>query len=171
LIEDRFTKGKPVNFIISGGEPTVNKNFMPWLQYLNSCGHKVSLHSNGTRLPNYYREVVHFGDLNLSVHYEAWDQMKFLKVVEAIVKTKVEHNERTGHLEVKIMMKPGTTEYTIDFEQKLKAIPKFTDYCTWAIVPIKDNNYIVTQGSEMDGKLLDGYKEIDFTLFGDRNGK
>jgi len=69
------------------------------------------------------------------------------------------------------MMKPGTTEYTIDFEQKLKAIPKFTDYCTWAIVPIKDNNYIVTQGSEMDGKLLDGYKEIDFTLFGDRNGK
>jgi MoaA/NifB/PqqE/SkfB family radical SAM enzyme len=170
-IQEYFVKEGKCNFIITGGEPTANSAFLDWCRYLNALDYNLSMHSNGSRTPDYYQELIKYGDLNLSVHYEAWDQMKFLKVVEAIVKTKVEHNERTGHLEVKIMMKPGTTEYTIDFEQKLKAIPKFTDYCTWAIVPIKDNNYIVTQGSEMDGKLLDGYKEIDFTLFGDRNGK
>ena len=77
-LEQHFTKGESVNFIISGGEPTANKHFLDWLRYLNAMGHHVSLHSNGSRLPDYYREIIHYGDLNLSVHFEFYDRAKFV---------------------------------------------------------------------------------------------
>lgn len=171
LIEDRFTKGKPVNFIISGGEPTVNKNFMPWIQYLNSCGHKVSLHSNGTRLPSYYREVVHFGDLNLSVHYEFYDRAKFVKVVEAVAHEKAT-TKGCGHLEIKYMMAPQNKEETLSLIEELKALPHFSNYCTHSIVPIRGSmeNKIVKfheRTNENSGsQIMKGYAEDDYKLFG-----
>jgi MoaA/NifB/PqqE/SkfB family radical SAM enzyme len=170
-IQEQFVGDSGCNFIITGGEPTANPAFLDWCRYLNALGYHLSMHSNGSRKPDYYQELINYGDLNLSVHYESWDRDKFLKVVEGIVQTKAEHKSKTGHLEIKIMMKPGTTEYTLEFENMLKKIPKFLDYCTWAIVPIKDNNYLVTLGPSHDGRLLEGYTDIDFTLFGDRNGK
>lgn len=171
LIEQKFTKGESVNFIISGGEPTVNKHFLDWLRYLNACGHHVSLHSNGSRLPDYYREIIHYGDLNLSVHFEFYDREKFVKVVRAVTEEKViNNNYKVGHLEVKFMMAPHNREETLSLEQELKDIPFFTEYCTWAIVPIrgsldnKNSQPNMSSGSE----IMDGYTKEDYILFGDR---
>jgi len=168
-LEKHFTKGESVNFIISGGEPTANKNFLDWLRYLNVMGHHVSLHSNGSRLPDYYREVIHYGDLNLSVHFEFYDRAKFVKVVEAVA-----HEKATvagcGHLEVKFMMAPHNREEALLLEEELKTLPHFTDYCTWAIVPIrggldnKNSQPNLKSGSE----VMDGYTKEDYILFGDR---
>ena len=169
LIEKKFTKGDSVNFIISGGEPTVNKDFLDWLRYLNACGHHVSLHSNGSRLPDYYKEVIHYGDLNLSVHYEFYDRKKFVKVVEAIAKEKAEHGD-CGHLEVKFMMAPHNRDETLSLEAELKTLPHFEDYCTWAIVPIRgdlnNKNSEPTFGS--GSEVMEGYTKEDYILFGDR---
>jgi organic radical activating enzyme len=171
LIEQKFTKGEPVNFIISGGEPTVNKHFLPWLKYLNSCGHHVSLHSNGSRLPAYYREMIYYGNLNLSVHFEFYNREKFVDVVRGIVEEKVSRQNRgIGHLEVKFMMAPHNREETLSLEQELKTIPHFTEVCTWAIVPIrgsldnKNSKPEVSSGSE----IMIGYTKEDYILFGDR---
>lgn len=171
LIERKFTRGQPVNFIISGGEPTVNRDFLDWLRYLNACGHHVSLHSNGSRLPEYYREIIHYGDLNLSVHFEFYDRQKFLRVVETITEEKVTNfNTGVGHLEVKIMMPPHCVDQALELESALKAIPYFTEYCTWAMVPIRgsmDNNRSEPNhgsGSE----IMAGYAKEDYILFGDR---
>lgn len=158
-LDEKFIKGSRVNFIISGGEPTANPAFLDWIRYINTFGHHVSMHSNGSRKPEYYRELIHYGDLNLSAHYEFWRPEKFLKVVEAVTEEKVK-DATCGHLEVKMMMKPGTTDMTLDFEEKLKAIPGFTSYCTWAIVPIR-------VGGTGD-QIMPGYQEMDFHLFGDR---
>jgi len=169
LIEEKFTKGEAVNFIISGGEPTANKNFLDWLRYLNAMGHHVSLHSNGSRLPDYYREIIHYGDLNLSVHFEFYDRNKFVRVVEAIADEKA-NNGGSGHLEIKFMMAPNNREETLSLEEELKALPHFTDYCTWAIVPIRgglDNkNSKPNQGS--GSEVMEGYVKEDYILFGDR---
>ena len=172
-IKEEFIGDSGCNFIITGGEPTANSAFLDWCRYINVLGYNLSMHSNGSRKPEYYQELITYGDLNLSVHYEGWNQEKFLQVVEGIVQTKVEREGRgkTGHLEIKIMMKPGTTEYTLDVENRLKEIPRFLDYCTWAIVPIKDNNYDVVLVPYKDGIFLKGYTDKDFTLFGDRHGK
>ena len=163
-IQEKFIGPNLCNFIISGGEPTANSAFLDWCRYINSCGYHLSMHSNGSRRPDYYQELINYGDLNLSAHFEFWDPDKFLQVVEAVTQHKVtKQNRRVGHLEVKLMMKPGTTESTLAFEERLKAIPNFVNYCTWAIVPIRD-------GSKGD-QIMDGYGNQDFELFGDRNGK
>lgn len=169
LIENRFIKGETVNFIISGGEPTVNKDFLDWLRYLNAMGHHVSLHSNGSRLPDYYREIIHYGDLNLSVHFEFYDRARFVKVVEAVADEKAKHGG-LGHLEVKFMMAPHNRDETLELEAELKELPHFKEYCTWAIVPIrgtldnKNSEPNLSSGSE----IMQGYSKEDYILFGDR---
>lgn len=169
LIEEKFIKGEAVNFIISGGEPTVNKHFLDWLRYLNVCNHHISLHSNGSRLPEYYREIIHYGDLNLSVHFEFYNRERFVNVVKAVTEEKV--NDRScGHLEVKFMMAPHNREETLSLEEELKSIPNFAQYCTWAIVPIRgdltNNQSKPSTGS--GSQVMEGYSKDDYTLFGDR---
>jgi MoaA/NifB/PqqE/SkfB family radical SAM enzyme len=168
-VEQRFTKGEAVNFIISGGEPTANKDFLDWLRYLNTCGHHVSLHSNGSRLPDYYREIIHYGDLNLSVHYEFYDRARFVQVVEAVAHEKATTNG-CGHLEIKFMMAPDNREETLSLEEELKALPHFTDWCTWAIVPIRGTleNKNIAVGTGAGSEVMEGYTKEDYILFGDR---
>jgi len=169
-IENRFTKGDPVNFIISGGEPTANKDFLNWLRYLNTCNHHVSLHSNGSRLPEYYREIIHYGDLNLSVHFEFYNRKKFVEVVKAIADEKAT-KDNCGHLEVKFMMAPDNREEALDLENELKSLPYFVDWCTWAVVPIRGGltNNKIPKGSGLGSdEVMDGYTEDDYKLFGSR---
>lgn len=171
LIEKKFTKGESVNFIISGGEPTANKYFLDWLRYLNACGHHVSLHSNGSRTPDYYKEIIHYGDLNLSVHFEFYNRYKFLKVVEAVTKEKVyNQNQGVGHLEIKMMMAPHNREEVMILEEELKSIPEFVNYCTWAIVPIRGSldNKNAKPGTTSGSEIMQGYTKEDYILFGDR---
>jgi len=171
LIEAKFTKGESVNFIISGGEPTANKDFLDWLRYLNACGHHVSLHSNGSRKGDYYREIIHYGDLNLSVHFEFYDRKRFVEVVRAVTEEKVVNNNHgVGHLEVKFMMAPHNREETLSLEEELKDIPFFTEYCTWAIVPIRGslNNKNSEPNMSSGSEIMDGYTKEDYILFGDR---
>jgi organic radical activating enzyme len=169
LIEQKFTKGENVNFIISGGEPTANKDFLDWLRYLNACGHHVSLHSNGSRKPDYYREIIHYGDLNLSVHYEFYDRAKFVKVVEAIADEKATKGAH-GHLEIKFMMAPHNREETLSLEEELKSLSHFKEYCTWAVVPIRGdlNNKNSAPNMSSGSEIMDGYTKEDYILFGDR---
>lgn len=169
-IESRFTKGEAVNFIISGGEPTANKNLLEWLRYLNSCNHHISLHSNGSRLPEYYREIIHYGDLNLSVHFEFYNREKFVKVVKAVA-DEMANTLKRGHLEVKFMMAPHNRDEALSLETELKALPYFTDYCTWAIVPIRGglNNNTSKPLNGSGSEIMDGYTNHDYTLFGDRH--
>lgn len=169
LIEQKFTQGESVNFIISGGEPTANKDFLDWLRYLNACGHHVSLHSNGSRKPDYYREIIHYGDLNLSVHYEFYDRARFVKVVEAVADEKA-NNGGKGHLEIKFMMAPHNRDETLSLEEELKNLPHFKEYCTWAIVPIRGslNNKNSAPNTNSGSEIMEGYTKEDFILFGDR---
>jgi hypothetical protein len=160
LIEERFCKGQPAHFVISGGEPTLNPDFMHWTQFIFNLGHKISMHSNGSNRPEYYKQLIHFTNINISVHFEFSKPERLLKVIEAITAEKVAH-DGLGHLEVKLMMQPGDREKALSFEQGLAHIPRFKGYCTHAIVPIRDNN----NGDH----VVDGYLEEDYQLFGDRS--
>jgi organic radical activating enzyme len=168
LIESEFLKGKPANFIISGGEPTANSAFRDWMRYLNAVGHHVSLHSNGSRKPDYYAELIKYGDLNLSVHFEFYNREKLLKVIEAVVKAKIEPSSYVGHLEVKLMMAPHNEDEARLFAADLQAIPHFTDYCTWAYVPIRGdlNNKTSTPNNSSGSEVMIGYTKEALKLFG-----
>jgi hypothetical protein len=159
LVEETFLKGRPAHFVISGGEPTLNVDLMDWLKFIYSMDHKISIHSNGSRNANYYRKLIHYTNLNISVHFEFYNQERLLKVVEAVADEKFK-NKGLGHFEVKIMMPPGLRSQALELEQKLIEIPYFVGHCTRAVVPIRDGN---------NGDLVKaGYEESDFELFGDR---
>ena len=155
----KLAKGSRVNFIISGGEPSLNPDFLDWVRYVSSMGHYLSMHSNGSRLPKYYRELIHYGDLNLSAHFEFINVEKFVNVVAEVTEEKIaNHNKGVGHLEVKMMMSPGRRPEALDLQNKILEIPGFKDYCTWAFVPIRDG--------KMGDQIKDGYEPADFELFG-----
>jgi len=169
LLEQKFTKGEQVNFIISGGEPTANPAFLDWLRYLSVCGHHISLHSNGSRKPEYYQEIIKYGDLNLSVHFEFYNREKFIKVVEAVVLEKRKND--IGHLEIKFMMAPHNHNEAISLEEDLKLIPHFKDYCTWAFVPIRGNlnnkNIKIEDWHKNNSdEVMSGYSDEQQKLFG-----
>jgi organic radical activating enzyme len=159
LIE-KFGKGSRLHFIISGGEPTLNPDFLDWVRYISSLGHSLSMHSNASRQPDYYRELIHYGDINFSAHFEYLEPDKFIKVVSVVTEEKVlNHNQGVGHLEVKLMMPPGARKKATELRDMLLNIPFFKEYCTWAFVPIRD----IKKGEELES----GYEQEDFLLFGD----
>jgi organic radical activating enzyme len=158
-IFDQFAQGQTVNFIISGGEPTLNPAFMDWVRYISSQGHALSMHSNGSRLPDYYRELIHYGNLNLSAHFEFFSLEKFVKTVAAITDEKMKNsNFGVGHLEVKAMMAPGRRLEALRLRDEVEKIPFFKEFCTFAFVPIRDG--------KMGDQVKEGYEEEDFALFG-----
>jgi organic radical activating enzyme len=158
-VQAKFIGTARCNWIISGGEPTANPALLDWCRYINSFGYKLSMHSNGSRKPDYYQELIKYGDLNLSAHYEFWRTEHFLDVIRAITDTKVAaQNQGVGHLEVKLMMKPGTGDQTLDFEARMRAIPEFVNYCTWAVVPVRLHS----------SEVMPGYSNSETAMFGDR---
>ena len=139
-IQEQFIRGSQCNFIITGGEPTTNNALMDWLEYLNSFGYHLSLHSNGSRTPDYYSKLIKMSDINLSVHFESYDRAKFVKVVEAITKVKKDaDNQGVGHFEVKIMMAPQDLEEAQSLEKEILAIDGFRGYCMLSVSSIKDH--------------------------------
>lgn len=162
LLIEKFGKGDKMHFIISGGEPTLNPDFLDWVRYISGLGHSLSMHSNGSRLPEYYRELIHYGDLNFSAHFEFLETERFLKVVEAVVDEKARNfNRGVGHLEIKLMMPPGGRKVATSLRDQILKIPHFTKICTWSFVPIRD----IKTGEEIES----GYEPEDFQLFGDGN--
>ena len=162
ILED-FARGEPVNFIISGGEPTLQPQFLDWVRLLSTLGHHVSVHSNGSRLPAYYKQLNRHCDLNLSLHFEFWKPERFFKVVEVLAKQKLERlNQGLGHLEVKIMMPPGGYRQAIEVEQRLRAFPGFNENCTASVVPIRVGEFLDAVNPE--------YSPEEVALFGARPG-
>lgn len=133
-----FGRGEPMNFIISGGEPTLQPQFLDWVRLLSLLGHHVSVHSNGSQQPAYYKQLIRLCDINLSLHFEFWRSERFLKVVETMTRTKVERqNQGVGHLEVKIMMPPGALAQAKEVQERFHSFEGFATHCTVSIVPIR----------------------------------
>ena len=54
-IQQQYIGNNGCNFIITGGEPTANSAFLDWCRYINVLGYRLSMHSNGSRKPDYYK--------------------------------------------------------------------------------------------------------------------
>ena len=69
--------------------------------------------------------------------FEFYKSERVLRVLDAITQEKVKSGNRgVGHLEVKLMFRPGDRKELLLFEKQLKQIPNFVNYCTWSVVPL-----------------------------------
>lgn len=73
----------------SGGEPTVNKNFLPFIQWLRSEYNdniaQILVTTNGSANLRYYLRLYKYVDnISFSIHSEHVDEDKFFKMVIAL---------------------------------------------------------------------------------------
>lgn len=71
----------PYKIAITGGEPTANKNFLPFIDWLKQNYQKIEdiiVTSNGSASTNYYKKLANYIDnLSLSFHSEFTDELEF----------------------------------------------------------------------------------------------
>jgi MoaA/NifB/PqqE/SkfB family radical SAM enzyme len=121
IYEKTKHRNKKYNIQINGGEPTVNKNLIPFLQWLTTEYKEqivyIGVSSNGSASKNYYLNLLKYvSGLVLSTHTEHMDETKFFDTAIACTKHAV-YNKKL--FEVNIMDEPWAGEN----------IARFVDTC------------------------------------------
>lgn len=148
---DIFNKTKHLNLkykiSFSGGEATVQKNFLPFLDWLRENYDnrlaKLLLTSNGSASLNYYNKLYKLIDnLSISVHSEFINEKKFF---EKIIKLK-ENLSEDKFLHINIMDEPWNRDRIKYYEQILKdhniyySVNLLRSYQDSEFVPIHNRN-------------------------------
>ncbi len=167
---ETFSKGDKINFAISGGEPTLNPDYMDWAHYLVSKGHKLSTHSNGSRSPEYYQELITLSDINISVHFEFFQKDKMLElltILASTVRKLRDEGKEANHVEVMLMMSPGIKDKVTSLEKEIWEIPDFRNYCTLTVMPIRGHESIEIKDRRTGDTLVE-YEKEEAEIFGNR---
>lgn len=131
-LEKHWIKGKSVKFSLLGGELTVYKDYLPFVQKLYSLGHRSITTTNGSRNPEYYKELAAVSDVCFSIHLNYVKELgidKFLDSVENAIKG------RGGNwVSVRIMVDPGNLEPAQSVFAQFK--DRFGDQCPINVKPV-----------------------------------
>lgn len=123
--KDIFNKtkhtGLKYKIAFTGGEPTIQKSFLPFVEWLrdNYQEHlaKILSTSNGSASVNYYLKLIEVIDnLSISLHSEYIDEEKFFKKLIEL-KNKLPANK---FLHINVMNEPWNQERIKYYEQILK---------------------------------------------------
>jgi organic radical activating enzyme len=158
-VHDNWSGTEMIRWSFGGGEPTVNPDFLPLVEYIKGRGDYVLTVSNGSRNPEYYAKLARVVDcIQLSVHFEYWKSDNFVLNVDTILKSFKDRGH--GWMDVKIMCKPGLVQEGIDWRNtfnsmidQVAANGRWLGYAT--CVPIRDKD---------DGGELVGYSQEEITL-------
>lgn len=116
---------KNIYFEFTGGEVTLNKDFIDICKFCTESGVKVGFISNGSRTLRWWEEnKTYFDTVMLSFHSEFADPDHFCKVVEIL------HEQVRVH--VNVMMKSENWQKCIDLANKVKDIGN----CSIALQPL-----------------------------------
>ena len=127
-INDEKTK-----FSFTGGEPTVYKDYLPFVKHLKKEGHLVVTTTNGSHNEKYYRELAEYSDICFSIHLNYVKQHgidKFVKSIQAATDVRRKNSSAPGigdpnWVSVRIMCDPGNLEIAKKFYKICK--DKFSD--------------------------------------------
>lgn len=120
----KFSTIQRVKWIFTGGEPTLNPAFMEILKYLNQFRHIAHTQTNGSRDPNYYSELIEYSSIGFSIHFEEFNEKKFLSNCEAILKKKSIHaGASVNWVGVRLMVPPGSFQKALVLKEKLLNLP------------------------------------------------
>jgi uncharacterized radical SAM superfamily Fe-S cluster-containing enzyme len=142
---DRFGKDRGLRFLFGGGEPTILPNFIEWMKFIQDSGAASVVTTNGSRTPEYFRELIRYSSINLSVHFEFANIERIFRNVEAMLDEMRNHPATTHRLELKIMCPPGRVNDAIELKRRLFTLPYFAQLINWSVVPIRsiENNQVL----------------------------
>ena len=107
-----------LKFSITGGEPTVYKDYLPFVKKLKEDDQIVMTTTNGSNSTEYYAELALYSDIAFSIHLKYVDRLgldKFINnVVAAATTTEQGHANDTiaqyNWIIIRIMLDPGNLE-------------------------------------------------------------
>jgi organic radical activating enzyme len=154
---DRWANGQTINWYFGGGEPTLNPDFEPFVEYLSSRGQWIMLVTNGSQGPSYWaKNADNYNTLIFSAHFEFMKPELFAKNFAKVVEVMANNPKKLSTYIVKLMTKPGDIDRSIEFVNKLKlesnynTLPqKVKNSIQFDMVPLRD--------------IKDGSKLIDYT--------
>ncbi len=104
IFEKTKNLNKKYKLSISGGEPTINKNVLPFLQWLrqkfSNHIHHINFITNGSASKNYYLKLCTLVDsISFSSHTEFMNKPKFLGTISACSRY-MTNNNKTCHVNI-----------------------------------------------------------------------
>ncbi len=131
-IDQYWIHGARVKFSMLGGELTVYKDYLPFVQYLYSIGHRSITTTNGSRNAEYYRELAAVSDVCFSIHLNYVKEQgveKFLDSVEQAIA-----GRGSNWVNVRIMVDPGNLDTAQSVYKKFKE--RIGDRCPINVKPV-----------------------------------
>lgn len=118
-----FCRGKRGRWIFTGGEPTINPNFMTLAKYLSEeFRHGVFTQTNGSRPKEYLMELLRYSSIGFSVHLQEANLPKLSETILALAAYKVQTPEMQRRtINVRIMVAPGHFSTAKSFYDQLLA--------------------------------------------------
>jgi organic radical activating enzyme len=150
---DRWADGKKINWYFGGGEPTLNPDFEPFVDYLSSRGQWIMLVTNGSQGPSYWtKNADNYDTLIFSAHFEFMKPELFAKNFSKVVEVISNKPKKLSTFVVKLMTKPGEVEHSKSFVDKLKMESNYSmlpqnikDKIMFDMVPLRD----IQQGNQL----------------------
>ena len=107
-----------IKFSMTGGEPTVYKDYLPFVKTLKKDDHIIHTTTNGSNTVEYYSELAQYSDIAFSLHLEYVKRLgieKFLNNIKAAAETTESGHEnntdaRFNWVIVRIMLDPGNLD-------------------------------------------------------------
>jgi organic radical activating enzyme len=150
---DKWANGKVINWYFGGGEPTLNPDFEPFVDYLAERNQWVMLVTNGSQGPAYWgKNADNYNTLIFSAHFEFMKPSLFSKNYSKVIEVLTDNPKRLSTFIVKLMTKPGDIKQSQDFVDQLKAdcghdnLPQHVkDRIQFDMVPLRD----IVKGSQL----------------------
>ncbi len=121
-----FAKGKRINWIITGGEPTLHPCYLELVEMLFKKQHIVHTQTNGSRLPAYYADLIRCSSIGISVHLEFAEHRKIVEVARAVLEQKEKDPQSSlNWFGVRIMVPPGKYDNAMELTDELAKLPLF----------------------------------------------
>ena len=116
---NNYRNGKQIMWSFTGGEPTINSLFLPFVKELHSKKDIITVATNGSASGDYYNELAQVANINISVHFEFLKPEKLRRVAERILEVKPEW------FGLNFMVMPGQAEICRKYIEAIKDLPNF----------------------------------------------
>lgn len=135
-LKKNWTFDDRTKFVFTGGEPTIYKDYLPFVQLLKADDHIVHTTTNGSHTPKYYSELAEVSDIVFSIHLNYVKTLgidKFVKAVGAAAETTEQGFEKDtvakyNWVIVRIMLDPGNLELAKEIYNEFEKFKKYRNF-------------------------------------------
>lgn len=131
LILQEFCGDKKAKWVFTGGEPTINPNYLTLVKYLRENHQIIHTQTNGSRTPEYFSELIELSSIGFSIHFEEANLDRVIDNVKAIIEMKrTSQQAKLQWMGIRLMVAPGMFDKAFGLLNHLRLIDGFDDLCT-----------------------------------------